>query len=101
LAVGNCGCAAALRGGGALGCVAALLLGVAGADVEDEATRSGGCDCRDGPSEVVGTGYPGVVTSEVVVAVVVCGGSSLRPRKTFTGAVATRYEPTATARVTR
>jgi len=51
LAVGNCGCAAALRGGGgALGFVAALLLGVAVSDVEEEATRSGGCDCcRDGP----------------------------------------------------
>jgi hypothetical protein len=102
LAVGNCGCVAALRGGGeALGFVATLLLGLAVSDVEEEATRSGGCDCcRDGPCEVVGTGYPGVVTSEVVVVAVVCGGSSLCPRNTFTGAVATRYEPTATARVT-
>jgi len=51
LAVGNCGCAAALRGGGgALGFVAALLLGVSVADVEEEATCSGGCDCcRDEP----------------------------------------------------
>jgi len=103
LAVGNCGCAAAVRG--ALGFVAARSLGAAVAEALEEATRCRGgcCSCgggRDGPSEAAGTEYPGVVTSEVVVVVVVCGGSSPRPRNKCTGAVATRYEPTATPRVT-
>jgi hypothetical protein len=51
LAVGNCGCVAALRGGGeALGFVTALPLGAAVADVEEEATRAGGCDrCGETP----------------------------------------------------
>jgi len=101
LAVGNCGCAAVVRGG--LGFVVACSLGVVVAGVFEEATRccggGGSCGACDETSDVAETGYPGAATSECVV-VVVCGGSSLCPRIKCTGAVATRYEPTATPRVT-